>query len=195
MDFQKYAWGSSGAETDRKHLLVPDYWKCTAVRYDGWILADNSHEIISYDFGGRKRDQGHATITSSTTPKTPASTLSTAMHDRLPHGARPVSKEKAARGKLPTDTWWQTIVATNNGKPGIPPRNRCHPGTHHWASAILASWFWTFLPAAEQWPGLPELWTRFHHGDEKPPAITVMRQRFAEAAEVEFFENGEPWTN
>jgi site-specific DNA-methyltransferase (adenine-specific) len=32
-----------------------------------------------------------------------------------------VSKEKAARGKLPTDTWWHTIVATNgHEKTGYP---------------------------------------------------------------------------
>lgn len=32
-----------------------------------------------------------------------------------------VSKEKAARGKLPTDTWWHTIVATNSHeKTGYP---------------------------------------------------------------------------
>jgi site-specific DNA-methyltransferase (adenine-specific) len=32
-----------------------------------------------------------------------------------------VSKEKAARGKLPTDTWWHTIVPTNGReKTGYP---------------------------------------------------------------------------
>ena len=34
--------------------------------------------------------------------------------ERIPYMAPGlVSKEKAARGKLPTDVWWHTIVATN----------------------------------------------------------------------------------
>ena len=42
--------------------------------------------------------------------------------DRIPYMAPGlVGKEKAARGKTPTDVWWHTIVATNGGeKTGYP---------------------------------------------------------------------------
>jgi site-specific DNA-methyltransferase (adenine-specific) len=37
--------------------------------------------------------------------------------DRIPYMAPGlVTAEKAARGKTPTDTWWQTIVATNGSE-------------------------------------------------------------------------------
>ena len=75
------------------------------------------NEIIwAYDYGGRSRRRWpakHDTI------------LVYAKHperyffdqdavERIPYMAPGlVSKEKAARGKLPTDVWWHTIVATN----------------------------------------------------------------------------------
>ncbi len=45
--------------------------------------------------------------------------------DRIPYMAPGlVGKEKSERGKLPTDTWWHTIVPTNSKeKTAIRPRN------------------------------------------------------------------------
>jgi len=51
----------------------------------------------------------------------------------LPRGRIPymapglVGPEKAARGKLPTDTWWHTIVPpTGQRRPVTPPRTAGH---------------------------------------------------------------------
>ena len=54
--------------------------------------------------------------------------------DRIPYMAPAlVGPEKAARGKLPTDTWWNTIVPTNcKRKNRLPhPKAACHPQPHH----------------------------------------------------------------
>ena len=75
------------------------------------------NEIIwSYDFGGRSKNRWpakHDTILWYA--KTPDSyTFNYDDIDRIPYLApRLVGPEKAARGKTPTDVWWQTIVPTN----------------------------------------------------------------------------------
>ncbi|HEY6537838.1 MAG TPA: site-specific DNA-methyltransferase [Candidatus Dormibacteraeota bacterium] len=75
------------------------------------------NEIIwAYDFGGRPRDRWprkHDTILWYA--KSGDWTFELAEIDRIPYLAPGlVGPEKAARGKLPTDTWWQTIVPTNS---------------------------------------------------------------------------------
>ncbi len=109
-----------------------------------------------------------------------------------------VSKEKAARGKLPTDTWWQTIVATNSReKTGYPTQKplaileRIIKASSNPGELVLDF----FAGSGTTGQACLNLGRDFIMVDENPQAITVMRQRFAEAAEVEFFENGEPWTN
>lgn len=74
------------------------------------------NEIIwAYDFGGRARDKWarkHDNILWYS--KTDQWTFNRDEIDRLPYMAPGlVGPEKAARGKLPTDTWWMTIVPTN----------------------------------------------------------------------------------
>lgn len=75
------------------------------------------NEIIwSYDYGGRSKRKWpskHDTI--FWYAKTPATyTFNADVIDRIPYMAPSlVGKEKAARGKIPTDVWWQTIVPTN----------------------------------------------------------------------------------
>ena len=80
--------------------------------------------------------------------------------ERIPYMAPGlVGPEKAARGKLPTDTWWHTIVPTNGKErpaPGTQPRSR-------WGSCAAscrprpdpATPCWTASPAAERWAKLP----------------------------------------
>ena len=71
--------------------------------------------------------------------------------ERIPYMAPGlVGQEKAQKGKLPTDTWWHTIVATNGKeKTGYPTQkplgviNRIVV-----ASSKPGDLFWTFLPAA-----------------------------------------------
>jgi site-specific DNA-methyltransferase (adenine-specific) len=74
------------------------------------------NEIIwAYDFGGRARDRWprkHDNILWYA--KSQKWTFERDAIDRIPYMAPGlVGPEKAARGKLPTDTWWMTIVPTN----------------------------------------------------------------------------------
>lgn len=83
------------------------------------------NEIIwAYDYGGRARDRWpakHDTILIYV--KTPGHHyFDQDSIERIPYMAPGlVTAEKAARGKLPTDVWWHTIVPTNGGeKTGYP---------------------------------------------------------------------------
>ncbi len=83
------------------------------------------NEIIwAYDYGGRSKTkwaQKHDTILWYV--KDPAHyTFRQSESDRLPYMAPGlVTPEKRARGKLPTDTWWNTIVSpTGKEKTGYP---------------------------------------------------------------------------
>ena len=74
------------------------------------------NEVIwAYDFGGRARDRWprkHDNILWYA--KSDHWTFNTADIDRIPYMAPGlVGPEKARRGKLPTDTWWLTIVPTS----------------------------------------------------------------------------------
>lgn len=83
------------------------------------------NEIIwAYDYGGRARDrwpQKHDTILVYVKdPK--AHFFNQDQIERIPYMAPGlVSADKRARGKLPTDVWWHTIVPTNGSeKTGYP---------------------------------------------------------------------------
>ena len=76
------------------------------------------NEIIwAYDFGGRSKRRWpakHDTIFWYAADPT-SYTFNYDAIDRIPYLAPGlVGKEKAARGKTPTDVWWQTIVPTNS---------------------------------------------------------------------------------
>ena len=83
------------------------------------------NEIIwAYDYGGRAKDRWpakHDNILYYAKDRH-SYTFNREAIDRIPYMAPGlVSKEKAARGKLPTDTWWHTIVGTNSKeKTGYP---------------------------------------------------------------------------
>ena len=83
------------------------------------------NEIIwAYDYGGRSRDRWpkkHDTILwYARDPKNHVFEYDAI--DRIPYMApKLVTKEKAARGKTPTDVWWNTIVpTTSKEKTGYP---------------------------------------------------------------------------
>ena len=83
------------------------------------------NEIIwAYDYGGRSKSQWSAKhdniLWYAKTPK--HYTFNFDEMDRIPYMAPGlVGKEKAARGKTPTDVWWHTIVSTNGReKTGYP---------------------------------------------------------------------------
>lgn len=101
-------------------LYVHLDWR--AVHHARWILdeifgADRLlNEIIwAYDYGGRPRDRWprkHDNILWYA--KSDRWIFNQEEIDRIPYMAPAlVGAEKAARGKLPTDTWWMTIVPTN----------------------------------------------------------------------------------
>ncbi|MBV9357143.1 MAG: site-specific DNA-methyltransferase [Chloroflexi bacterium] len=112
--------------------------------------------------------------------------------DRIPYMAPSlVGAERAARGKLPTDTWWQTIVPTSGAeRTGYPTQKplgilrrivqaSCPP------TGLVADFF-----AGSGTTGAAglELGRRFLLVDNNPAAIAVMRRRFADAAEIVFDE-------
>lgn len=80
--------------------------------------------IWAYDFGGRPKTRWPAKHDNLLWyAKTPDKyTFNFDEMDRIPYMAPElVGKEKAARGKTPTDVWWHTIVATNGReKTGYP---------------------------------------------------------------------------
>ena len=83
------------------------------------------NEIIwAYDYGGRSKSRWPAKHDNILWyAKTPEDyTFNFDEMDRIPYMAPGlVGKEKAARGKTPTDVWWHTIVSTNgNEKTGYP---------------------------------------------------------------------------
>lgn len=96
------------------------------VRLDGIFgRASFINEIIwAYDYGGRSKSkwaQKHDTILwYANDPE--RYTFRPSESDRLPYMAPGlVTAEKRARGKLPTDTWWNTIVSpTGKEKTGYP---------------------------------------------------------------------------
>ena len=83
-----------------------------------------SEIIWAYDFGGRPKSRWPAKhdniLWYAKTPK--HYTFNFDEMDRIPYMAPGlVGKEKAARGKTPTDVWWHTIVSTSGSeKTGYP---------------------------------------------------------------------------
>jgi site-specific DNA-methyltransferase (adenine-specific) len=151
------------------------------------------NEIIwAYDYGGRPKDRWpakHDTI------------LLYAKHagrhvfnrdaiDRIPYMAPGLAgPEKAARGKLPTDTWWHTIVSpTGKEKLGYPTQKplgvvrralvaSCAPG------GLVLDFF-----AGSGTTGAAALLEgrRFLLVDSHDSAIDIMRTRFAAEAAIAF---------
>ena len=111
--------------------------------------------------------------------------------DRIPYMAPGlVSEEKAARGKLPTDTWWHTIVSpTGKEKTGYPTQKpvgilrRIIAASSNPGDLVLDF----FAGSGTTGAAALELGRRFLLVDESPDAIKVMRERFA-GEDVEFLD-------
>lgn len=145
------------------------------------------NEIIwAYDFGGRSKRRWpakHDTILVYV--KDPDGYwFDSAEVDREPYMAPGlVTPEKVARGKLPTDVWWHTIVSpTGKEKTGYPTQKplgllrrmvaaSSRPGD--WVLDFFAGSGTTGAAAAE-------LGRRFVLVDQNPAALEVMRTRLAE---------------
>lgn len=109
--------------------------------------------------------------------------------DREPYMAPGlVTTEKAARGKLPTDVWWHTIVSpTGKEKTGYATQKpegilrrivQASSNASDWVLDAFAGSGTTGVVAAK-------LGRRFMLVDQNPEAIDVMRRRFAAVPEAE----------
>lgn len=144
------------------------------------------NEVIwAYDYGGRARDRWpakHDTILVYV--RTPGAHLfDQEQIERVPYLAPAlVGPQKAARGKLPTDVWWHTIVSpTGREKTGYPTQKpegvlrrvlapSSRPGD--WVLDFFAGSGTTGAVAAATG-------RRFVLVDENPEAVAVMRRRLA----------------
>ena len=143
------------------------------------------NEIIwAYDFGGRTRKRWppkHDNILFYA--KDPDEyTFNYDEIERIPYMAPGlVGKEKAARGKLPTDTWWHTIVGTNSHeKTGYPTQKpvgvikRIITASSDPGDVVLDF----FAGSGTVGEVCLALGRRFILIDNNPQAIAVMKERF-----------------
>ncbi|GIV62703.1 MAG: hypothetical protein KatS3mg045_0042 [Bellilinea sp.] len=117
--------------------------------------------------------------------------------ERIPYMAPGlVGAEKAARGKLPTDTWWHTIVPTNSKeKTGYPTQKplgilrRILQASSTPGGLVLDF----FAGSGTTGVAALELGRRFILIDNNPQAIAIMQQRFAGLKNIEWI-NCQPST-
>ena len=110
--------------------------------------------------------------------------------ERIPYMAPGlVGKEKAARGKLPTDTWWHTIVATNSHeKTGYPTQKplgilrRIVQASSNLGDVVLDF----FAGSGTTGAVALELGRQFILMDNNPEAMDVMAQRFKNEKDIEW---------
>jgi site-specific DNA-methyltransferase (adenine-specific) len=144
------------------------------------------NEIIwAYDYGGRTRRKWppkHDNILwYAMNPD--SYTYNVDAIERIPYMAPGlVGPEKAARGKLPTDTWWHTIVPTNSKeKTGYPTQKpmgilrRIILASSNPGDTVLDF----FAGSGTTGAACLELDRRFILIDNNPQAIETMHQRFA----------------
>ena len=144
------------------------------------------NEIVwAYDYGGRPRDRW---------PPKHDNILVYVKHpgrhvfnrdavDRIPYMAPGlVTPEKAARGKLPTDTWWHTIVPTaGHERTGYPTQKPLGVLKRIVAASSRPGGLVVDFFAGSGTTGIAAaaLERRFLLVDQNPQAMQVMRRRFA----------------
>lgn len=151
------------------------------------------NEIIwAYDYGGRSKKKWpskHDNILLYV--KDPGNYVFNSDElERIPYMAPGlVGKEKAARGKLPTDTWWHTIVATSGKeKTGYPTQKplgvlkRIIQASSRPGGLVLDF----FAGSGTTGEACLALGRRFILIDDNPEALQVMARRFRGVAELEW---------
>jgi site-specific DNA-methyltransferase (adenine-specific) len=149
------------------------------------------NEIIwAYDFGGRARDRWpakHDTILVYV--RTPgAHFFDQDAVERIPYLAPGlVGPEKAARGKLPTDVWWHTIVPTagaeKTGYPNQKPEGvlrRVVQASSGPGDRVLDF----FAGSGTTGAVAHQLGRRFVLVDNNPEALAIMRRRLPDARPI-----------
>lgn len=110
--------------------------------------------------------------------------------ERIPYMAPGlVGPEKAARGKLPTDVWWHTIVSpTGKEKTGYPTQKPLGIIRRILQASSLPAHTVLDFFAGSGTTGIAahEMGRQFILIDSNPQAIEVMRQRFRDIADVRF---------
>lgn len=160
------------------------------------------NEIIwAYDFGGRPKNRWPAKHDNILVyVKDPDNyTFNRKDIDRIPYMAPGlVGEKKAKRGKLPTDTWWHTIVSpTGNEKTGYPTQKplgileRILRASSNPGDLVLDF----FAGSGTTGEAALNLERRFMLIDNNPEAIRVMVKRFegksVELIDIEeFLKNG-----
>ena len=152
------------------------------------------NEIIwAYDYGGRPKDKWppkHDNILVYV--KNPAEyTFDADAVDRIPYMAPGlVTPAKAARGKMPTDTWWHTIVPTNGReKTGYPTQKpvgilrRIVAASSRPGDTVLDF----FAGSGTTGAASAELGRRFVLVDDNLDALRTMAQRFRDQPDVTWF--------
>jgi site-specific DNA-methyltransferase (adenine-specific) len=153
------------------------------------------NEIIwAYDFGGRTKKKWPAKhdniLVYTKDPK--KHTFNIENIDRIPYMAPGlVGPEKAAKGKLPTDTWWHTIVATNSKeKTGYPTQkpigilNRIINASTNRGDLVLDF----FAGSGTTGASCLELERDFILIDNNKSALQVMAQRFKDCTNIEWID-------
>lgn len=151
------------------------------------------NEIIwAYDFGGRTKKKWppkHDNILVYV--KDPSNyTFNAEAIERIPYMAPGlVGPEKAARGKLPTDTWWHTIVPTNSKeRTGYPTQKplgilrRIVQASSNPGDLVLDF----FAGSGTTGAACLELGRRFILVDNNPEALEVMARRFDGVDSIEW---------
>ncbi|NLF51937.1 MAG: site-specific DNA-methyltransferase [Leptolinea sp.] len=152
------------------------------------------NEIIwAYDYGGRSKDRWPAKHDNILLyVKDPARyTFNRDAVDRIPYMAPGlVGKDKAARGKLPTDTWWHTIVPTNGKeKTGYPTQKplgilrRIINASSNPEGVVLDF----FAGSGTTGAACLELGREFILIDNNPQSLDVMHKRFANETDILWF--------
>lgn len=168
------------------------------VMLDALFGRDNFlNEIIwAYDYGAKSTKRWpakHDTILVYV--KNPKKYVFNSMDvDREPYMAPGlVTPEKAARGKLPTDVWWHTIVSpTGSEKTGYPTQKpegilrRIVQASSNPGDTVLDF----FAGSGTTGAVAASLGRNFVLVDQNPEALKVMRQRFADSDASVSFELG-----
>lgn len=144
------------------------------------------NEIIwAYDYGGRPKNRWpakHDNILMYVKDRNNY-TFNIESIDRIPYMAPGlVGKEKAEKGKLPTDTWWHTIVSpTGKEKTGYPTQKplgvlkRIINASSNPGDMVLDF----FAGSGTTGAAALELGRKFYLIDDNAEAIEVMKKRFS----------------
>ncbi len=151
------------------------------------------NEIIwAYDYGGKSKSKWPAKHDNILVfvKNSKHYTFNVEDIDRIPYMAPGlVGAEKAKRGKLPTDTWWHTIVATmSKEKTGYPTQkpigilNRIIKASSNKGDLVLDF----FAGSGTTGASCLELDRRFFLIDNNEQALQVMARRFSNCSSIEW---------